>query len=327
MALSEFDIIRRYFARGGPARTDVALGIGDDAALVRVPPGAELAVAVDTQVDGVHFPRNTDPEAIGYKALAVNLSDLAAMGAEPAWATLALTLPAADEAWLAGFARGFSGLADQYGVELVGGDTTRGPLAVTVSVYGLVPAGTALRRAGARPGDAVYVTGTPGDAAAGLRLLQSSLRSDAGLRARLVERLERPRPRVAEGLALRGVASAAIDISDGLTADLGHILEASGVGATLWVDRVPLSHAFRELLAANPDARSALGALALTGGDDYELCFTAPADRADAVSRALQPRDSGFTAVGVIDSEPGLRCVHDDGRPWQPPAHGYRHFG
>ncbi|HET7843384.1 MAG TPA: thiamine-phosphate kinase [Xanthomonadales bacterium] len=297
------DLIARATAR---RRADVALGIGDDGAVLRVPRGRELVVAVDTLVAGVHFPRDTAPADVGWKSLAVNLSDLAAMGAEPAWATLALTLPEPDAQWVRAFARGFAALAKRHGVALVGGDTTRGPLCVTVQAHGFVPPRRALRRDGARAGDAVFVSGTLGDAAAGLAHPRV-----APLRARL----DRPTPRVALGLALRGVASAAIDVSDGLAADLGHVLDASGVGAALDVDAMPASNALRGAVAD-------LRALQLGGGDDYELCFTVPAKRVDRVARIARDLRTPLTRIGTIERERGLRDA--DGRTLA--RSGYVHF-
>jgi thiamine-monophosphate kinase len=284
----------------------------------------------------VHFDSAAEPAAIGYKALAVNLSDLAAMGAEPAWAMLALTLPHADEDWLEAFSTGFCALAREHGVALVGGDTTRGPLAVTVQVHGFVAAGAALRRAGARPGKLIQVNGTLGDAGLALLLGRDAAETEAsGHRAWLRSRLDRPMPRIAQGLQLPGRAHAAIDVSDGLLADLGHILEASGVGATLWLGRMPLSDAFRkcidnlgrdriENLARRlhcDDPADVAVALALTAGDDYELCFTtAPAAAVDTIAGLR------CTGIGVIESAPGLRCLRPDGTSWRPGAAGYDHF-
>ncbi|MDH3525986.1 MAG: thiamine-phosphate kinase [Gammaproteobacteria bacterium] len=320
MAESEFDIIQHYFSGRQPGRADVVAGIGDDAALLRVAPGSELVVCMDTLVAGVHFPESTAAAAIGHKALAVNLSDLAAMGAEPAWATLALTLPASDPDWLRAFADAFFTLADSHGVQLVGGDTTCGPLAVTVQAHGFVPAGQALRRRGARPGDRVYVTGTLGDA--GLAL-HEGVSVPPGLQARL----DFPQPRIAAGLALRGQASAAIDISDGLLADLGHLLEYDGLGATLQVDAVPRSADFLAGLQPLGAAGEALFyELPLAAGDDYELCFTVPEDRCHAVQRRLAEIACAGTLVGVIDEVPGIRCHRSTGEPYHPSSSGYRHF-
>ncbi|MGD2073366.1 MAG: thiamine-phosphate kinase [Gammaproteobacteria bacterium] len=316
MPLSEFDVIERFFREPGPRRNDVVLGIGDDAALLAVPSGRELAVALDTLVAGRHFLPDAAPVDIGYKALAVNLSDLAAMGAEPAWVTLSLTLPAVDEAWLQSFADGFFALAMRYGVQLVGGDTTRGPLSVTVQVHGLVEHGRALRRDTARPGQRIFVTGTLGDAAYALRLLQAGKSPDPYL----LERLNRPEPRVDFGKALTQLGAAAIDVSDGLLADLGHILTASGCGATVWVDRLPRS----EALAPYP-ADVVLGSQ-LSGGDDYELCLCVEPERTMQL-RALSA-DSGVpvTEVGLIEAQPDIRCCHDDGSPYLPRSRGFDHF-
>ena len=297
----------------------MALGVGDDAALLRVPPGQQLAVTVDTLVAGVHFPHETDAVSIGHKALAVNLSDLAAMGAEPAWVTLALTLPQADEDWLAGFSRGFLELAEGCGVSLVGGDTTRGPLSITVQASGFVPDGAALRRGGARPGDALCVTGALGDAGLGLAWLLGERILPAKVGQAVRARLDRPTPRVAAGLTLRGLASAAIDVSDGLVADLGHVLQASGVGATVDVDALPLSEPVR----MQSDARE----LALGSGDDYELLFAvAPAHLLQALER-LQAQGLRCTCIGRIEVEPGLRLTDGEGRPYAADIQrGYDHF-
>jgi thiamine-monophosphate kinase len=314
---SEFTLIEQYFQRPLPGRADVVLGIGDDAALLRVPEGQELVVTVDTLVAGVHFPPDTAPESIGHKALAVNLSDLAAMGATPAWATLALTLPAADHDWLRAFAEGFFTLADAHAVRLVGGDTTRGPLSLTVQAMGWVPRGQALRRAGARAGDAILVSGTLGDAALALRQLPTA---DPVLRARL----ERPQPRLAAGQALRDLASSAIDLSDGLLADLGHVATASGVAAELWVDALPRSARFRASLGGAE--QPAWYALPLAGGDDYELCFTLPPTRLEAMRERMARLDLPVTQVGWIRAGQGITCHHEDGRDYRPAAAGYDHF-
>lgn len=304
--MDEFALIRRYFSGLTAADAGVRLGIGDDCALLQVPPGQELAVTSDTLVAGRHFPEDTRAEDIGWKSLAVNLSDLAAMGAEPRWFLLALTLPDPAAAWLSAFAQGLGELAAQHRVALVGGDTTRGPLSITLTAMGLVPAGAALRRSGAGVGDLVCVTGTLGDAALALRLREQA---PAVLRARL----DRPTPRLAAGLALRGLATAAIDVSDGLAGDLGHILEASGVGAELDAEALPMSTAFREHAPA--DQRLALQT---QGGDDYELCVCLPPERLAAAQAAV---DVPLTVVGRITAEPGLR---GGGAPL--PARGYVHF-
>lgn len=320
MALSEFDIIARYFAGATPPRRDVRLGVGDDCALLAPPPDQLLAVSIDTLVEGRHFSPGVAPQALGHKCLAVNLSDLAAMGAEPAWATLALTLPAADEDWLRGFADGFAALAVRHGVQLVGGDTTRGPLSITVQVHGFVPDEAALRRAGARPGDLVYVSGTLGDA--GLALLaRQGLYVQAGALAYLNDRLDRPTPRLDTGRALRGLASAAIDISDGLGADLGHICAASGVGATLYLERLPLSPALRSYVEETGDWQ-----LPLAAGDDYELCCTVPAARQGEIEALSARLEAPLTWIGTIERGRGVQIVPPDGAaPLDVPA-GYDHF-
>jgi thiamine-monophosphate kinase len=317
MPLGEFQLIERYFQGVGPVRSDVALGVGDDCALLQPSPGLALAVTMDTLVAGVHFLPDVDPASLGHKALAVNLSDLAAMGAEPAWVTLAITLPRADEAWLASFAAGFHGLARQHGVQLVGGDTTRGPLSVTVQAMGYVPQGDALRRAGAKAGDGIYVTGELGSAGLALK----ALRGDEGPASPSdLERLFRPQPRVTEGLALRGLAHACIDISDGLAADLGHILEQSGVGASIDWEALPLSESVRRYVEQSGDWR-----LPLCAGDDYELCFTLPAERESELAARFGALDCRLSRIGRIEVEPGLRMLHGR-RVESLPAAGYQHF-
>lgn len=324
MALSEFDIIRRYFTAAGARRSDVVVGVGDDAAVVDVPSGQQLVLAMDTLVSGVHFPEETRAEDIGYKALAVNLSDLAAMGADPAWATLALTAPRNDPAWLAAFAEGFSELARATGVQLIGGDTTRGPLTVTIEVNGFVPHGEAILRSGARPGDLVYVTGTLGDAALALRRWREGLSITSRAERQLAARLNRPAPRIEAGRALRGLAHAMIDVSDGLAADLGHILAASGVGATVTLDNLPLSAPFLEVAAAMHEERAA--ELALIGGDDYELCFTIDAHKRDEVERRFAALGCGCRAIGVVEEARGLRVRDKQGAELFIDHGGYDHF-
>ncbi|UCC56963.1 MAG: thiamine-phosphate kinase [Gammaproteobacteria bacterium] len=320
MAASEFEIIRRFFTPPGPGRNDVLAGVGDDAALLAVPPDSELVVCMDTLVAGVHFPKETAPAAIGYKALAVNLSDLAAMGAEPAWTTLSVTLPDNDMDWLEQFSRGFFGLASRYNVQLVGGDITRGPLNITVQAHGFVPAGQALYRQGARPGDLVCVTGSLGDAGLALHL---GLTGEAPLR----KRLDYPQPRIEAGIALRQYASAMIDISDGLLADLDHLLEADGLGALLRVDELPRSADFLSALdAAGPGCESLARDLTLSAGDDYELCFCIPELQRVAMEETLASIPCAVTAVGVIEEEPGIRCYRKDGSTYTPSTTGYQHF-
>ena len=323
MPVSEFSLIDRYFAAHSLRRPDVALGIGDDCALLIPPAGHCLAVTLDTLVADVHFFAAAEPEGLGHKALAVNLSDLAAMGATPAWATLALTLPRADEDWLGRFCQGLFALADRYGVQLVGGDTTHGPvITITIQAHGFVPPGLALRRDGAQPGDGVYVTGTLGDAGLALAAAFGKVGIAAEHESDLRRRLERPEPRIVQGLALRGIASAAIDLSDGLAQDLGHILERSGCGARLEVDSLPRSPALIVTLD-----RDATIITALTSGDDYELCFTAPLAGAARLEAIAATWDCRCTRIGVIETEPGLRLVRADGSACHLERLGYDHFG
>lgn len=304
--LSEFGLIRRYFTR--PTKQAV-LGVGDDCALLGARPGYELAISTDMLVAGRHFFADAEPRALGHKALAVNLSDLAAMGAEPRAFTLAVALPAADPAWLGPFSEGLLALADAFHCELIGGDTTRGPLTLSLTVFGDVPATAALRRDAARPGDDLWVSGTVGDARLALGALRKEWTLTPEALAQVQPRMDMPTPRVALGLALRGVARAALDVSDGLLGDLGHILAQSRVGATVEVDRVPRS----ATLAAQPLACQLQCTLA--GGDDYELCFTAPANARDAVLAAGEHAGVAVTRIGCIDAEAGLRLVDAYGAP------------
>ena len=328
--MAEFDLIERIRARA-IARDGVLLGIGDDAALLQVPAGHELAVTADTLNAGVHFPADAAPADIGWKALAVNLSDLASMGARPAWCTLSLSLPGDDTAWLDAFLDGFLGLADTHAVALVGGDTTRGPLSIAVTAMGWVEAGAALRRDGARPGDDVWVTGTLGDAAAALVLggyvpipLDGVAMPvvEAGNAAALRARLARPAPRVAVGRALAGLAHACVDVSDGLLADLGHICRRSGVGAEIELARLPASPALRAAYA-DDELRAALQA---AGGDDYELCFSAAADAHAVVLRAAATAAVAVTRIGRILPGAGVAAHTADTDPWSAPATGWVHF-
>ncbi len=317
MPAGEFELIARYFER--PCHdADVLLGIGDDAAIVRA--DGALAVAVDTLVADVHFPSGLPPAAIGYRALAVNLSDMAAMAAEPRWCTLALTVPDADETWIGAFAGGLLGLADRFGVALIGGDLTRGPLTISVQIIGRVAAVGALTRAGGHVGDDVYVTGTLGDAAAGLALLSEDEVADDPASNALRERFLYPTPRVAAGRALAGLASAAIDVSDGLLADLGHICAASACGAIVDVERLPVS---AEMLALFPP--NVAVAYALGGGDDYELCFTAAPAQAASIEAALAAVGCSAHRIGQLVAGAGVECRRD-GEPFEPVAAGYTHF-
>ncbi len=315
MAIAEFDLISRIRARASQ-RGGVVLGIGDDAALLQVPPGRELVVTADTLNVGVHFPEATAPADIGWKALAVNLSDLAAMGAVPAWCTLSLSLSQADKSWIDAFLDGFLALADQHGVSLIGGDTTRGPLSVSVTAMGLVEPGKALRRDRARVGDDVWVTGTLGDAAAALEAILEG----RGVPESLRQRLDRPTPRVAAGLRLSALAHACIDVSDGLLADLAHICERSGVGAEINLADLPASAHLASVESAERWRWQACG------GDDYELCFTAsPRDR-ELILQALDFTDVSATRIARIVAGQDVRAFDAEGKDWQPPRRGYEHF-
>ncbi|MGA8863758.1 MAG: thiamine-phosphate kinase [Gallionella sp.] len=316
--MTEFELIRRYFTRATP---NALLGVGDDAALLKVSEENALAVSSDMLVSGTHFLPDADPYLLGHKTLAVNLSDMAAMGATPRWATLAIALPDADEAWLEQFSAGFFALAQQYGVELVGGDTTRGPLNLCVTIFGEVPEPLALRRSGAQPGEEVWVSGTLGDAALALAHLQGQIQMPEAEFVACAQALHRPQPRVALGLALRGIASSAIDISDGLLADLGHILDASRSGAEIDLERLPVSSAMRAH-AVSPLGRQCM----LSGGDDYELCFSAPAVRhaeiADIGTRLSLP----LTCIGKIVAGSGCAVRDAAGNRLNPESGGYEHF-
>ena len=316
MSIGEFELIKRFFNR--PAlRFDVVEGIGDDCALLRPQSGKCLATTVDTLVEGVHFLPGTSPESIGHKALAVNLSDLAAMGATPTWITLALTLPKADEQWLSAFAFGFRTLADQYGVELVGGDTTRGPLSVTVQATGMVDEVGALRRSAARWGDGIYLTGDLGLAGLGLQIVLGNTTQQS---PEAVAKLERPQPRVSAGMSLAGFANACIDISDGLAADLGHILTASGVGATLEWSALPLPATVRQYIEAEGDVW-----MPLRAGDDYELCFTVSPEREEELPGRMAEFGCSCVRIGRIEQQLGLR-LSKDGCIYDLATLGYQHF-
>lgn len=304
--MGEFELIERYFKR--PVRR-AALGVGDDCALLAPQPGMQLAVSSDMLVQGRHFLPTVAPEHLGYKALAVNLSDLAACGAQPLAYTLALALPEAQAAWLERFAHGLHALADAHGCELVGGDTTQGPLTISITVIGQVPTGCALLRSGAKPGDDLYVSGHLGDARSALEVFRGTVSVSQQALHTARQRMEQPTPRVALGQALRGVASAAIDISDGLLGDLGHLLHASGCGATLQADA-----ACATMLCAAELPLAQRRAMVLAGGDDYELAFTAPASARAAVAAASASAQTPVARIGQIDSAPGLRLIASDGQ-------------
>lgn len=310
MPVSEFALIQRFFTQQQVNNPSTRLGIGDDCALLSIPEGFELAITTDTMVENVHFFAGTDPELLGHKLLAVNLSDLAAMGAKPISVTLALTLPKVDENWLTAFAKGLLSLAERYSVDLIGGDTTSGPLTLTVQAMGIIPKGRALRRSAARPGDFIYMTGFLGDAGLGLKIKQGYLCADSEA---ALTRFNRPEPQIEAGQALIGIANACIDLSDGLAGDLGHILEQSRVGACLDWDALPLSKAVLAYINDTGD-----WAMPLTAGDDYELCFTVSPEQAAHLTVAA-------TKIGVIEARPGLR-LNKSGIIKPLEVKGFEHF-
>ncbi len=317
--MGEFDLIARYFKR--PAKRS-PLGVGDDCALLAPAAGMQLAVSSDMLVEGRHFLSTVEPARLGHKALAVNLSDLAACGAKPLAFTLALALPGVDEPWLEGFSRGLLALADAHGCELVGGDTTRGPLNICITVFGEVPAGAALLRSGARAGDDIWVSGTPGEARLALEVFRGTIALPADALDTARRRMEQPTPRVALGQALRGIATSAVDVSDGLIGDLGHILASSGVGATLDVD------AATALISVDTGnlGEELRRTCALSGGDDYELVFTAPASARNAVGQAGMDSSTRVTRIGRIEADAGLRIVDAAGAPVSQRFGSFDHF-
>jgi thiamine-monophosphate kinase len=318
--LSEFSLIQHYFEKLSTQRKDVLLGIGDDCALLQCPAEHVIAVSIDTLVENIHFFADVDPETLGYKSLAVGLSDLAAMGAQPAWFTLALTLPEVNENWLKGFSQGLAKLAKKHNIQLVGGDTTRGPLTISIQVHGFVAAEKAVRRSGAQVGDMIYVTGTLGDAGAALQL-QLQKWNDVTLniedKSYLRQRLEQPTPRLEIGQELAGIASSAIDISDGLLADLGHILEKSSVGARLDLTKLPLS------LAMTKVDRKTAERFALQSGDDYELCFTVPPQYFSEIEQRFKDQ---CTLIGTITDDQGIYFIDDNDALIALKGTGYDHF-
>lgn len=331
MALDEFELIRRYFAvpELAFAHADVVMGAGDDAAILTLPPGFQLVMSIDTLNESVHFPVGADPFLLAQRCLLVNLSDLAAMGAEPVAFTLAISLPSADSSWLAAFSRGLAKTAQAFQCPLIGGDTTRGPLSVTIQVHGKVPAGKALLRAGAAVGDAIYVTGDLGDGAAALWWLLGDARLHrSALDTRDIDALQQafyqPDARIDVGIALRGLASAVLDISDGLASDLQHILEASArpsLGARIQADALPLSDTFRRCIPVTEQVT-----LALSGGDDYELCVTVPVAKENAANAALKGLGVRFTRIGYIDDGVGIRIQTSSGQQHPLSLKGYNHF-
>lgn len=318
--LTEFDLIARYFTRPSHRASRAALGIGDDCALLEPSPGMQLAISSDMLVEGRHFFAGAHPIELGHKCLAVNLSDLAAMGATPVAFTLALSLPEAKEEWLAGFSKGMFMLADEHGCELIGGDTTKGPLNICITIFGELPSGQALRRDAAQPGDDIWISGTLGDA----RLALAGYRQEIVLDSATIEaaalRMHAPMPRIGLGIALRGIAHAAIDISDGLLGDLGHILERSAVGAALDADALPAGPTLLQ------QSQSMRRRFMLAGGDDYELCFTAPPAKRDAVMAAAQAANTPVTRIGMIGAGAGLRVIDGDGNPLDLQLRSFDHF-
>lgn len=320
MTIGEFELIRQYFASIYSNRRDVKLGIGDDAAVLRTPEDQHLVVTVDTLVQGIHFDEGCAPENLAHKSLAVNLSDLAAMGAEPAWVTLSLTIPETDVVWLSTFSETFAKLCHHYDIQLIGGDTCRGPLSITVQAMGFAPDGCALQRSNAQPGDLIYVTGTLGDAGAGLSLLNEQRTDYTKSERVLIERLEKPTPRLETGILLRKLANAAIDISDGLVQDVRHIIDTSELGAVIEVSDLPLS----EAMLKNYNLKQAQS-LAMTAGDDYELCFTVSPDNQDKLERVLATTSCPITQIGRITTTKGLQLRNSEGLE-ESKLTGFDHF-
>ena len=316
--MDEFSLIEKFFLKKTISRSDVLMGIGDDGALLQVPKEQLLVASIDTLIEGVHFLRETNPFDIGYKALTVNLSDLAAMGAEPAWATLALTVPRNDSSWFDEFTEGFFQIAHQFNVQLVGGDTTKGPLTITVQAHGFVPPGEALSRSGAKVGDKIYVSGTVGDAGFALQVAIGKYDLPLQEKEFFLHRLNRPVPQIKLGKLLRGLANSAIDISDGLFADLKHILKSSRVGATIVTDNIPLSDAIKKYLPFDQAKE-----LALTAGDDYELCFTVSPEKEGQLLALLRQEKIACSCIGEIKEE--LECYFIDYNE-KLSEEGFRHF-
>lgn len=319
--MGEFEVIQRYFANSGRHRSDTLLGVGDDGAVLQLRDGYDLVVTTDTMVAGTHFFPDVDPRALGHKLVAVNISDLAAMGAEPAWLSLAMTLPKVDDEWIKAFAAAFSETADYYNCQLVGGDTTRGPLTLSVVAKGQVPHGKMLSRSGAKVGDYVYVTGTLGDAALGLRLCQGQVEVSKKHSAHILQRFHYPTARVALGQALRTTASSAMDLSDGLYSDIQHLLRRSQVGVSLDIDKLPLSQALRD----SCDHTTAI-ALALSGGEDYELLFTVPENKRGTLDVLLSPYGVPVTCIGRITGVVGKLELKAGDQPFAYEHHGFEHF-
>jgi len=317
---SEFELIRRYFSGVGPEREDVDVDIGDDAAVVSVAADSSIVMALDVLVEGVHFPVGTSADRVACKALTVNLSDLAAMGAKPSWFTLGLSLVAPDEQWVALFAKSLAQSAKEHGIRLIGGDTTRGPLTIAINACGIVKQGTAIERRGACAGDQLFLTGDVGGAALGLGSYTGELNFEPRQQEAVRDRLDRPTPRVAFGQRLVGLATSAIDVSDGLAQDLNHLLDASGVGASVHLNRIPLHPVYRQMLDEIGYQR------AVGFGDDYELLFTAPAEAAAAIRTVAAECDTEVTMIGIIEKKKNLRLIGDDGESWSGSRLGHDHF-
>ncbi|KTG29814.1 thiamine-monophosphate kinase [Idiomarina sp. WRN-38] len=321
MPNDEFSLINDYFANRSARRSDVVIGIGDDGAVVKPMPEHDIVVVTDTLVEGVHFDKTTPPRAIGHKAVAVNLSDLAAMGAQPSWVSLALTCPNTNQDWWTEFSSGLDEICRYYDCQLIGGDTTKGPLTITVTAHGQLPSGTAISRSGAKPGDWVYVSGSLGDAGLGLQVTQNKVSTTGRHLQHVIEKLHYPTPRVAMGQVLRGVATSCIDVSDGLIADLGHLLNQAQVSAQINLEKLPLSLALTETLNAN----EAL-AMALTAGDDYELCFTLPEEHRGRMETLTSHLKTKPVCIGRIMKGAEAKInMHYEGEPWELPQ-GYKSF-
>lgn len=319
--MKEFDIIERFFDQKSYQRKDVVLGVGDDCAITRVPEGLSLAITTDTLVNGVHFPIDTPPEAVAHKALAVNLSDLAAMGAEPAWFSLSLSLPDVDENWLEAFSRSLFELSQYYSIQLIGGDTVQGPMAITITAQGFVPNDGPLTRSGAKPGDLIYVTGSLGDAGVGLDIHQGKRTANEQCANFLINRLHYPAPRLLAGTALRRIASSCIDLSDGVAKDIQHIIKRSDCGARIQVDKLPLSIALKEAV----DAQEAYS-YALSAGDDYELMFTVSEENKGTLDIALANANISATCIGHITGAKGKLELRFEDEAYEPLRSGFEHF-
>lgn len=320
--MKEFSIIEKFFSHQASKRSDVIVGIGDDCAVLQSPVDQQLVMTIDNFIENIHFLKNTSPYDIGYKSLAISLSDIAAMGADPAWVMLSLALPHADEKWLTEFCRGFFKLLDKFSLTLIGGNTTQSKeINIATQVTGFVPPEKSLLRSGAKPGDLIYVTGTLGDAGLALKLLQKKIKIPKQYHDDILQKLLRPESRINEGITLRELATAAIDISDGLAADLSHLLQMSNVGATIKTERLPLSKTLRECIKKEDAWR-----LALTAGDDYELCFTIPPALQSTFELQFGSYNCGYICIGKIENEKGLRVIDVEGKEFKFSTKGYEHF-